>query len=91
MPRESQKLVPSREYTSDRKELHTVDGIEILLGFIMQLLGFLLELLEATLGVAVHRILGLFTEVELDLELLWRADDALLEALETHDGPAEER
>lgn len=68
----------------------TIDGIEILLGFIVQLLGLLLKLLEATLGITVHLILGVFAEVELDLELLWRADDTLLEALKTHGGLARE-
>jgi hypothetical protein len=52
----------------------------------MELLGFLLELIEATLGIGIDGILGVFTDVELDLELLRGTHDALLKTLETHDG-----
>jgi hypothetical protein len=52
----------------------------------MELFGFLLKLVEATLGIGIDGILGVFTDVELDLELLRGTHDALLKTLETHDG-----
>lgn len=62
----------------------TINGVEVLLRLIVQLPGLLLELLKASLGIGIDGILGLFADVELDLELLRRSDDTLLEALETH-------
>lgn len=64
----------------------TINGGEIFLGFIVEFLGFLLQLVEATLGIGIDSVLGVFTEVELDLELLWRTRNALLEAFKTHVG-----
>jgi hypothetical protein len=55
----------------------------------VKLLGFLLELLEATLGITIDGILGLLGEVELDFELLRGALQTLLETFETHGGRVE--
>lgn len=51
---------------------HAVDGLEILFGLIMQLLGLGLKLLETTFGVNVDGILCALANVELGLELLRR-------------------
>lgn len=50
----------------------------------MQFLGLLFEFLEATFGVTVDDILGVFTDIELGLERLRRANDAFLETFQTH-------
>lgn len=50
----------------------------------MQFLGLLFEFLEATFGITVDDILGVFTDIELGLERLRRANDAFLEAFQTH-------
>ena len=82
----------SPRYTGVSEEVfRTVDSFKVLFRFIVELLGFLLELIEATLGVGIDGILGVFTDVELDLELLWGTHDALLKTLETHDGVWGER
>jgi len=49
---------------------HAVDGLEVLFGLIVELLGLRLELLEAALGVDVDGVLGLLADVEFLLELL---------------------
>lgn len=64
----------------------TINSVKIFFGFIVKLLGFLFEFLEAAFGVTVDSILGLFTDIELDFELLRGARQAFLEALETHGG-----
>jgi hypothetical protein len=51
---------------------HAVDGLKVLLGLIVQVLGLGLELLEAAFGVDVDGILGVLANVELGLELLRR-------------------
>lgn len=51
---------------------HGVDGIEISLGLIVKLFGLGFELLEATFGINVDRVFGVFAYVELGLELLGR-------------------
>jgi hypothetical protein len=67
----------------------TIDGGEVFLGLIVELLGLFLKLIEATFGIGIDGIFGMFTDVELDLELLWRTHQALLEAFKTHDGVVE--
>lgn len=62
----------------------TIDGVEVFLRLIMQFLGLLFEFLEASFGVTVDDILGVFTDIELGLERLRRANDAFLEAFQTH-------
>lgn len=62
----------------------TIDGIEVLLGLIVQFLGLLFEFLKPPLSVQVDRVLGMLANIELGLELLWSADNALLKALQTH-------
>jgi hypothetical protein len=51
---------------------HAIDGLKVLFGFIVQLLGLLLELLESALGIDVDGVLGVLAEVELCFECLRR-------------------
>jgi hypothetical protein len=50
----------------------------------VQLLGLLLKLLKAALGVNVDGVFGVVANVEALFERLRRASDALADALETH-------
>lgn len=52
----------------------------------MEFLSFLLQLVEAAFSIGIDSVLGVFTEIELDLELLRCTRNALLEAFETHVG-----
>lgn len=54
---------------SDRINL-TVDGLEVFLGFIVQLLGLLLELLKSAFGIGIDRILSVLADIELQFQLL---------------------
>lgn len=65
---------------------HTINSGKVFLGFIMKFLGFLLEFVEAPFSIGIDSIFGVFTNLELDLELLWRAYNTLLKAFETHIG-----
>ena len=68
------------------ERVHTVDGIKVLLGLIVELLGFLLEFLESSLRINIDRILGDVANVEALFERLRRAHHALSYAFETHLG-----
>lgn len=52
----------------------------------MEFLGFLFEFVEAPFSIGIDSIFGVFTNLEFDLELLWRAYNTLLKAFETHIG-----
>src|ERR1700761_3284607 len=62
----------------------TIDGVEVFLRLIVQLLGFFLELLKAALCIDINRILCVVANVEALLELLRCSSDALAYTLETH-------
>lgn len=64
----------------------TIDGIKVFLGFVMQFLGLGLQLLKPPLGVNVDGILGMFANVELELQLLWCSSKAFSKAFQTHGG-----
>ena len=49
---------------------HAIDGLEVLFGLIVELLGLSLEFLETTLGIDVDSIFGMLADVEIGLELL---------------------
>lgn len=49
---------------------HAIDGLEVLLALVVELLGFRLQLLEAPFGVDKDGIFGVFADVKLVLELL---------------------
>lgn len=50
---------------------HAIDGLEVLFGLVVELLGLSLEFLETTFGIDVDSIFGMLADVEFGLELLW--------------------
>jgi hypothetical protein len=64
----------------------TVDGIKVFLGFIVEAFSLGLQLLKPSLGVNVDGILGVFADVELELELLWRSNKTFAKTFQTHVG-----
>ncbi|KAI6749044.1 hypothetical protein HG531_007991 [Fusarium graminearum] len=49
---------------------HAIDGLKVLLGFIVEFFGLGFEFLEASFGVDIDGIFGMLADVELLLELL---------------------
>lgn len=51
---------------------HAVDGLEVFCRLIVELLSFCFQLLESTFRINVYGVFGVFTNIELRLDLLRR-------------------
>lgn len=62
----------------------TVDSVKILLGVIVEFLGFPFQFLKSSLSVNVDRILGVFSKIEARFERLRCPRQTLAQAFQTH-------